>query len=292
MTFVGKTGFKKVETMVIQVLDHCKYISSAHTEKVTTSNCWHSTISEIPIWMADLENAIAAVKQKGLKVPLVVFGHMHQSLQLGPILERTMVVVGSDRTVYLNAAVVPRVRYKMISQTGSLHRNNLLDGVGRFGREVESKHDTEHSGTSLAGALHRLDLGIGITERHFVLVDFDDGEVKKIKEVWVAIGDGACTDEQKILYSSDSVPASSWIAALVLHHFFQISSIRAALTNLNEEACPFRETIAIMFRVAETPPHLGKCGVMWVLTSPVAKMQIMFQHCFLSDSQHHDWVFL
>ncbi|KAH9567151.1 hypothetical protein CY35_03G015800 [Sphagnum magellanicum] len=158
---------------------------------------------------SDLENAIAAVKQKGLKVPLVVFGHMHQSLQLGPILERTMVVVGSDRTVYLNAAVVPRVRYKMISQTGSLHRNNLLDGVGRFGKEVESKHDTEHSGTSLAGALHRLDLGIGITERHFVLVDFDDGEVKKIKEVWVAIGDGACTDEQKILYSSDSVPASS-----------------------------------------------------------------------------------
>jgi hypothetical protein len=167
------------------------------------------TISEIPIWRADLENAIAAVKQKGLKVPLVVFGHMHQSLQLGPILERTMVVVGSDRTVYLNAAVVPRVRNKMISQTGSLHRNNLLDGVGRFGKEVESKHDTEHSGTSLAGALHRLDLGIGITERHFVLVDFDDGEVKKIKEVWVAIGDGACTDEQKILYSSDSVPASS-----------------------------------------------------------------------------------
>jgi hypothetical protein len=164
------------------------------------------TISEIPIWRADLENAIAAVKQKGLKVPLVVFGHMHQSLQLGPILERTMVVVGSDRTVYLNAAVVPRVRNKMISQTG---RNNLLDGVGRFGKEVESKHDTEHSGTLLAGALHRLDLGIGVTERHFVLVDFNDGEVKKIKEVWVAIGDGACTDEQKILYSSDSVPASS-----------------------------------------------------------------------------------
>jgi len=157
---------------------------------------------------SDLETAIAAVKQKGLKVPLVVFGHMHQSLQLGPILERTMVVF-SDRTVYLNAAVVPRVRNKMISQTGSLHRNNLLDGVGRFGKEVESKHDTEHSGTSLAGALHRLDWGIGITERHFVLVDFDDGEVKKIKEVWVAIGDGACTDEQKILYSSDSVPASS-----------------------------------------------------------------------------------
>ncbi len=208
MTFVGKTGFKKVETMVIQVLDHCKYNSSAHTEKVTTSNCWHLTISKIPIWMADLETAIAAVKQKGLKVPLVVFGHMHQSLQLGPILERTMVVF-SDRTVYLNAAVVPRVRNKMIPQTGSLHRNNLLDGVGRFGKEVQSKHDTEHSGTSLAGALHRLDWGIGITERHFVLVDFDDGEVKKIKEVWVAIGDGACTDEQKILYSSDSVPASS-----------------------------------------------------------------------------------
>jgi hypothetical protein len=117
-----------------------------------------------------------------------------------------MVVVGSDRTVYLNAAVVPRVRNKMISQTG---RNNLLDGVGRFGKEVESKHDTEHSGTLLAGALHRLDLAIGVTERHFVLVDFNDGEVKKIKEVWVAIGDGACTDEQKILYSSDSVPASS-----------------------------------------------------------------------------------
>ncbi|KAG0580203.1 hypothetical protein KC19_4G156100 [Ceratodon purpureus] len=58
----------------------------------------------------DFEEAIAAVKQEGIRVPLVVFGHMHQTLQCGNPLKRTMLVVGPDKTIYLNAAVVPRVR--------------------------------------------------------------------------------------------------------------------------------------------------------------------------------------
>ena len=60
--------------------------------------------------MPDFEEAIAAVKQEGIKVPLVVFGHMHQKLLCGNPNKRTMLLVGRDKTVYLNAAVVPRVR--------------------------------------------------------------------------------------------------------------------------------------------------------------------------------------
>jgi hypothetical protein len=49
-----------------------------------------------------------------------------------------MVVAGLDRTVYLNATVIPRVWNKSILQTGSLHRKRLLEKVGKFQEEVES----------------------------------------------------------------------------------------------------------------------------------------------------------
>ncbi|GKD61514.1 alpha/beta hydrolases superfamily protein, partial [Tanacetum coccineum] len=42
-------------------------------------------------------------------VPLVVFGHMHKELAFGNG-PRKMIVVGDDNTVYLNGAIVPRVK--------------------------------------------------------------------------------------------------------------------------------------------------------------------------------------
>ena len=52
--------------------------------------------------------AIAATKARGKRVPLVVFGHMHRTLQ-GEATRRTS-LVERDGTLYLNVAEVPRWR--------------------------------------------------------------------------------------------------------------------------------------------------------------------------------------
>ena len=56
----------------------------------------------------DLTEAIAQVKKLGKSVPLVTFGHMHHELKI-PRGKRRKIVEVRDRTVYLNAACVPRV---------------------------------------------------------------------------------------------------------------------------------------------------------------------------------------
>ncbi|XP_015577474.1 uncharacterized protein LOC8282522 isoform X2 [Ricinus communis] len=57
----------------------------------------------------DLAQAIAHLKETAkVNVPLVVFGHMHKELAYGNGL-RKMIVVGADKTIYLNGAIVPRV---------------------------------------------------------------------------------------------------------------------------------------------------------------------------------------
>lgn len=62
----------------------------------------------------DLRRAIIAAREAGLRVPLVVFGHMHRPLQNG-FGTRIMLKTESDgrngaHTVMLNAAIVPRHR--------------------------------------------------------------------------------------------------------------------------------------------------------------------------------------
>ncbi|MEC4806374.1 MAG: TIGR04168 family protein [Jaaginema sp. PMC 1079.18] len=57
----------------------------------------------------DFQDAIAQVQSLGKKVPLVVFGHMHHRLRHTTTQLRTAVVTDDWGTVYLNAAVVPRV---------------------------------------------------------------------------------------------------------------------------------------------------------------------------------------
>ncbi|EIE19271.1 metallophosphoesterase, partial [Coccomyxa subellipsoidea C-169] len=57
----------------------------------------------------DLETAMGYVEASGLHVPLVTFGHMHESLKFGKK-TRNMIEIHPDTgTVYLNTAVVPRV---------------------------------------------------------------------------------------------------------------------------------------------------------------------------------------
>ncbi|KAL2635725.1 hypothetical protein R1flu_007204 [Riccia fluitans] len=129
----------------------------------------------------DLESAISKVK-KERKVPLVVFGHMHKELQVreerrGP---RKMIVVGEDKSVYLNAAVVPRVRD--FSSTGP-DQDSLESKFTRNWLDNESETPSE---------------------RNFTLVELENGELKKISEVWVRVEETqASLEEQTILYPID-----------------------------------------------------------------------------------------
>ena len=56
----------------------------------------------------DLTEAIAKIKNLGKSIPLVTFGHMHHELKY-PRGKRRKIVEVRDRTVYLNAACVPRI---------------------------------------------------------------------------------------------------------------------------------------------------------------------------------------
>jgi uncharacterized protein (TIGR04168 family) len=56
----------------------------------------------------DLTEAIARVRDLGKSIPLVTFGHMHHELK-NPRGKRRNIVRVKDRTVYFNAACVPRI---------------------------------------------------------------------------------------------------------------------------------------------------------------------------------------
>ena len=57
----------------------------------------------------DLELALQRIHAAGRKVPLVVFGHMHEKLRGTSSLRNMVEVDASTGTVYLNTAVVPRI---------------------------------------------------------------------------------------------------------------------------------------------------------------------------------------
>jgi hypothetical protein len=124
---------------------------------------------------ADLEQAISDLQSKtGVSIPLVVFGHMHKRLAYGGGL-RKMIAFGANQTIYLNGAVVPRVKHAgessaaVISTSGS----DGLQGSGSMAH----------------------------TSRAFTTVDLFDGVVEKICEVWVLVsGAGAELEEETVLY--------------------------------------------------------------------------------------------
>ncbi|KAI9125468.1 hypothetical protein K1719_002886 [Acacia pycnantha] len=114
----------------------------------------------------DLAHAISMLKENNqVCVPLIVFGHMHKELAYGNGL-RKMIVVGSDNTIYLNGAIVARVK-------------KLADD----GRRNTSS--TEANGT----------------KRAFTLVEIVGGKVAKIAETWVSVvEDRAALEEEHILF--------------------------------------------------------------------------------------------
>lgn len=58
----------------------------------------------------DLAQAISLIKETNKnRIPLVVFGHMHKQLENG--CNRKMLAIGGNKTLYLNAAIVPRVKH-------------------------------------------------------------------------------------------------------------------------------------------------------------------------------------
>lgn len=121
------------------------------------------------------------------KVPLVVFGHMHKHLQWGRGY-RKMIAVGEDGSIYLNAAVVPRIRSPKEEGTES--------EISSHERAIESiLEDVKISS--------RLDDPNPLpSERNFTVVDLVDGEPKKIVEVWVKVTESdASLAEQTLMYS-------------------------------------------------------------------------------------------
>ncbi|KAL9249569.1 hypothetical protein AKJ16_DCAP00733 [Drosera capensis] len=76
----------------------------------------------------DLAQAISLVKETTKHtVPLVVFGHMHKELRFGGL--RKMIHIGTDDTIYLNGAVVPRVK-RLVDNEGSSRAFTLVEISG------------------------------------------------------------------------------------------------------------------------------------------------------------------
>ncbi|XP_058067571.1 uncharacterized protein LOC131216942 isoform X3 [Magnolia sinica] len=126
----------------------------------------------------DLAQALSDLKKSTrLSIPLVVFGHMHKELAYGNGL-RKMIVVGADNTVYLNGAIVPRVKHS-IGELGTSSRS--------YGNnEVPFQADGPHA-----------------TLRAFTLIEMSDGRLEKITECWVSVsGDKVALEEENILFNS------------------------------------------------------------------------------------------
>ncbi|KAI3775378.1 hypothetical protein L1987_49951 [Smallanthus sonchifolius] len=120
----------------------------------------------------DPDLALAISQLKGntkYSVPLVVFGHMHKELAFGNG-PRKMIVVGNDNTIYLNGAIVPRVK---IFCDDPLTQNPKR------------------------------------TLRAFTLIDSKEGKVEKIAETWVSVnGDSTSVEEEHILFSNNMLLTS------------------------------------------------------------------------------------
>ncbi|XP_059635450.1 uncharacterized protein LOC132277626 isoform X2 [Cornus florida] len=128
----------------------------------------------------DLTHAISQLKgTTKCSIPLVVFGHMHKELAFGNGL-RKMIVIGADKTIYLNGAIVPRVR-----RLSDEHGTNCKSCTNNEGPVFTPKAEG--------------------TVRAFTLVEIVDGKLAKIAETWVSVfGDKTKSEEEHILFSRGS----------------------------------------------------------------------------------------
>jgi hypothetical protein len=100
---------------------------------------------------------------QGLHMPLVLFGHMHSQLAGGG--SRDMVEVDAARgTVYINTAVVPRIRSFAAPAGGGGGSNGGSSGGTEAGR----------TGSTMQG-------------HHFVLVELSGHVVTAARDVWVGV---------------------------------------------------------------------------------------------------------
>ena len=133
----------------------------------------------------DLALAISQLKgDTKHSVALVVFGHMHKELAFGNG-PRKMIVV-DDNTVYLNGAIVPRIKiFPHKQQTDS--------------SSSSSTNDTSTFTPNSEGTL-----------RAFTLIESKEGNLVKIAETWVSvIGDYTNVEEEHILFSNNLSNASN-----------------------------------------------------------------------------------
>nr|KYP33294.1 hypothetical protein KK1_045862 [Cajanus cajan] len=118
----------------------------------------------------DLAHAISLLKENNeVSIPLVVFGHMHKELAYGNGF-RKMIVVGADKTIYLNGAVVPRIK-----RLGDEDKRNLDDESALSSPEAKG------------------------TRRAFTLVEISEGRVAKIAESWVSVVEDRTTLEEELI---------------------------------------------------------------------------------------------
>ncbi|KAL4419082.1 hypothetical protein ABPG77_002223 [Micractinium sp. CCAP 211/92] len=108
----------------------------------------------------DLAEALDMLSAQGVRVPLVLFGHMHSQLK-GSGLRNMVEVDPASGTVYLNAAVVPRVRRLPLPADGGAA-----------------------SGTSTGGGAAA---GDTIPCHHFLVVELRHGVVAAARDAWVGV---------------------------------------------------------------------------------------------------------
>ncbi|KAJ1382396.1 putative protein phosphatase DevT-like [Sesbania bispinosa] len=120
----------------------------------------------------DLAHVISLLKENSqVSIPLVVFGHMHKELAYGNGF-RKMIVVGADNTIYLNGAVVPRVKRLGDEDKRSLDDENALSSPEAKG-----------------------------TTRAFTLVEISEGKVAKVAESWISVVEDRTTlEEEHVLF--------------------------------------------------------------------------------------------
>lgn len=133
--YLKRYGIKDFETSTARILNAVK---DAATETILfVGHCGPAGLGDRPEdpcgkdWNPiggdygdpDLQQAIAQAKHLGKQVPLVMFGHMHHTLRHTQSISRVPLKQDADQTIYLNAAVVPRIK---LTPTGNLRNFSLV----------------------------------------------------------------------------------------------------------------------------------------------------------------------
>ena len=111
--------------------------------------------------------ALQHVEAAGGHVALVTFGHMHESLKFGKKLRNMIEIHPETGTVYLNTAVVPRIRHMKVPALPQPDSNGDSN--------VSSPDEALAAGQGSAA----------ITARQFTVAEVTDGLVSSVSSVWV-----------------------------------------------------------------------------------------------------------